>query len=85
VNKVTRLKEALLDTLIDAVENGITIKDEETGEIHKNPAPHQLLSVASKVVKDFHDEVGKEEKKAGILSDTLKRYADRYPETTVAN
>ena len=77
MNKVSKLKDSLLDTLIDQIQNGVAVQDKETGEIVKIPAPATLLSVAAKVVKDFHDEIGQEDKKSATVSDLLARYADR--------
>ena len=87
MSKVAKLKNALLDTLIDQVENGIAVTDAETGEVTRLPAPAQLLSVAAKVVKDFHDEVdlAQREPRVGALSATLARYADKTQPSTARN
>jgi hypothetical protein len=68
----------MLDALISAVENGVPVKDDE-GNVHLAPPPAQLLAVAAKVVKDFHDEVNAKESKSAALSATLSKYADRMP------
>jgi hypothetical protein len=46
------LHEVLANTLADAITQGIPIKDEETGEVHKAPAPAAILSVARQFLKD---------------------------------
>lgn len=76
MSKVSKLREALLDTLIDRVSNGETVLKD--GELVTLPASAAVLTVAAKVCKDFAEDTASPEVKASVLSDTLKRYQDRY-------
>ena len=59
---VGRLKKALIEHLTDTIENGavVEIVDKETGEVEaaRVTCPANVLAVAAKVVKDFHEESG---------------------------
>lgn len=55
---VGRLKQALIEHLTDAIEDGAKAVDPETGELVRLTCPANVLAVAAKVVKDFHEESG---------------------------
>lgn len=57
---VKSLKDALLDALESQITNGVTALDKEGNEVNLPPgAP--LLAVAAKFVKDWADEIEKDE------------------------
>lgn len=75
MSKVQVLKEALLDELISQVSEGPVVLDKETGEAVRVSPPASLLSVAAKVVKDFADEIPKQEDE-DKKRDTLMRFME---------
>lgn len=46
-----KLHDKLAEVLAEAVTNGVPVKDEETGEIHKAPASAALMTVALALLK----------------------------------
>lgn len=46
------LHAKLAETLADAIEQGVPVKDEKTGEILKAPASAAILNVARQFLKD---------------------------------
>ncbi len=83
-NKVKRLRDALLDELINQFANGVTVRDRE-GEIVTLSVDSKIMTVASKVVKDFAHEIeddGETAKKAEKLEQFLSRRKElRVPPT----
>lgn len=47
-----KLHEALAQQLTDAVVEGVPVKDDDTGEVHKAPASASILNVARQFLKD---------------------------------
>jgi hypothetical protein len=47
-----KLHEVLAQTLADAITEGVPVKDDETGEVTKAPAPAAILNVARQFLKD---------------------------------
>lgn len=81
MSPVKHLKDTLIAHLIDAIENGVTSVDRETGEIVKLSPPSSLLGVAAKVVKDFSEEAADViVKGAAELSAAVERYRKNHPE-----
>lgn len=76
MSKVKSLKDALLDELIHQVQDGPTVVDKETGEPVRISPPASLLSVAAKVVKDFAEEIPKDEVTDEEKVETLGRFLD---------
>lgn len=76
---IGRLKVALIAHLVDAIENGATVVDQE-GEVRQLTCPANILAVAAKVVKDFHVEVGTDPS-VGQLDELVKRYQLRKSST----
>lgn len=70
---VGRLKKALIEHLTDTIENGATAVDGETGEVVKLTCPANILAVAAKVVKDFHEESGPSQGERE-LNDAMHKY-----------
>lgn len=76
MSKIKDLKERLLDELIRQVSEGPVVVDKDTGEGVRVSPPASVLSVAAKVVKDFSEEIPKEEDE-DKKRDTLHRFLEQ--------
>lgn len=86
-NKVAQLKDALLTELINQFENGVTARDRE-GEVVKLSVDSRVMTVASKVIKDWAGEIPNDrevEAKAQKLETFLQKRRDLRTPPPVAN
>lgn len=50
--KLQDLHEKLAEVLLDAIQEGVPLKDDTDGSVHKAPAPAAVLNVARQFLKD---------------------------------
>ena len=74
-NKITQLREALLDELLKQVKEGTEVAARDGGTILVSPTS-AILSVASKVVKDFADEL-QDNEELSKKAEKLVNYLDK--------
>jgi hypothetical protein len=69
-DKLQDAHDKLTDMFIDLLDNGVPVKDETTGEVHKAPPPAAYVSVLRQFLKDNNVEAiaVPKSKMAGLVS-----------------